>query len=134
MSDVLLDAPALEMVSALEAQRIHVRDLMLICRVGVTARERNRPQRVRINLEAEVLPSRPLADDVSRVVDYGWLVERIRHVCEGCSDKLVETLADRIADACFRHPKVLATRIRVEKVDLYADAVGVGIEIERRRR
>jgi dihydroneopterin aldolase len=134
MDDVRPEVSDLNALTAVEGQRIYVRDLLVACRVGVTARERDAPQRVRINLDVEVVPVRPLEDDVSRVVDYGWLVEKVRHTCDGCADRLLETLAERIAQACFRNPKIVATRIRIDKVDLFPDAAAVGIEIERRRR
>jgi 7,8-dihydroneopterin aldolase/epimerase/oxygenase len=45
----------------------------------------------------------------------------------------VETLAERIAEACFRDRRVITARVRIEKLDVYADAESVGVEIERRR-
>jgi dihydroneopterin aldolase len=46
---------------------------------------------------------------------------------------LVETLAERIAEACLHDLRVHAVRVRVEKLDVFPDAVSAGVEIERRR-
>jgi dihydroneopterin aldolase len=48
--------------------------------------------------------------------------------------RLVETLAERIAEACLEDERVEHVRIRIEKLDVFADAASAGIEIERRRR
>jgi dihydroneopterin aldolase len=46
---------------------------------------------------------------------------------------LVETLAERIAEACLADPRIHLARIRVEKLDIFADAASAGVEIERRQ-
>jgi dihydroneopterin aldolase len=46
---------------------------------------------------------------------------------------LVETLAEKIAELCLGDGRVETARIRVEKLDVYAEAASVGIEIERSR-
>jgi dihydroneopterin aldolase len=47
---------------------------------------------------------------------------------------LLETLAEGVAAACFFDARVTAAKVRIEKLDRYADVSGVGIEIERRRK
>ena len=44
---------------------------------------------------------------------------------------LVETLAELIADRCLEDPRVKKVKVRVEKMDVFADATSVGVEIER---
>ena len=46
--------------------------------------------------------------------------------------RLVETLAERIAEACLADRRVQLARVRVEKLDIFADATSAGVEIERR--
>src|SRR6187549_145149 len=95
---------------------LFVHDLVLACRIGVHAHERDRPQRVRLNLDLAVAeteqPPRQLAD----VVDYAALVERV---------------AERVAALCLEDPRVRSARVRVEKLEAVADAAAVGVEIER---
>ncbi len=114
------------------AQRIIVRDLSLSCRIGVTEDERARRQRIRLNLEVEVVPRPPTEDRIAEVVHYGHLVSRVRQACLKAEAQLLETLAEDVAAACFFDERIVATRVRIEKLDRYADVGGVGIEIERR--
>ena len=47
--------------------------------------------------------------------------------------RLAETLAERIAAACFEDARVRTVRVRVEKLEALTAAESVGIEIERTR-
>lgn len=115
------------------AQKIVVRDMTVSCAIGITEDERARPQRLRLNLEVEVLPERPSHDKVGEVVHYGHLAKKLRDVCAGTDAQLLETLAQELADACCFDPRVQAVRVRVEKLDRYADMGGIGVEIDYRR-
>jgi dihydroneopterin aldolase len=46
---------------------------------------------------------------------------------------LIETLADRIAELCLADARVVEVAVRVEKLDVFADCVSVGVEIARSR-
>jgi len=120
--------------SEVTAQRIIVRDLSLSCRIGVTAEERARRQRIRLNLAVEVIPDPPGEDRIAEVVDYGNLVDRVRRTCLQANVRLLETLAEQVAGDCFFDPRIVSVRVRIEKLDRYADVGGIGIELERRRR
>ena len=121
--------------AAASSYRLIVRDLELACTIGVHEHERRRQQRVRINLELWVAPETAAraADDLSRVVDYGTVVKRVRALVSAGPIALVETLAERITASCLADERVLRARVRVEKPDVYADAAAVGVEIDRGR-
>jgi 7,8-dihydroneopterin aldolase/epimerase/oxygenase len=116
-------------------RRMFIRDLTLAASIGVHAHERGAAQRVCINVELAVLDdgaqnlSRPAvgADDLARVVDYEAIVNRISGLVQ-----LVETLAERLAETCLLDARVRRVLVRVEKLDVFADAAAVGVEIERR--
>ena len=114
-------------------QKIVIRDLTLSCLIGVYDEERARRQRIRLNLEFDVTPRRPSADAIEETVDYSKLIASVRQVCLESRLLLLETLAARIADGCFFDPRVQAARIRIEKLDRYADTGGIGVEMEFRR-
>ena len=115
-------------------QRIIVRDLSLSCRIGVTEDERARRQRIRLNLVLEVVPDPPSEDRIAEVVHYGHLVDRVRRTCLKANVQLLETLAEQVAANCFFDPRIVSVRVRIEKLDRYADVSGIGIELERRRK
>lgn len=118
-----------------ETYRMFVRDLVLPWLIGVHRHEQDGKQLVRINLDLEVVTAPGMVDDrLSNVVSYETLVKRIRNLTGDGHVNLVETLADRIADICLSESRVVGARIRVEKLEVFADAASVGVEIERFRR
>jgi dihydroneopterin aldolase len=127
--------------AARATRHMFVRDLVLDASIGVYAHEKTAPQRIRVNIDLAVADdgatkmSRAAvgADDLGRVVDYEAFVNLARRVIGTGHVQLVETLAERIADACLGDERILAARVRVEKLDVFADAASVGVEIERRR-
>ena len=115
-------------------RRVFVRDLILTCAIGIHAHEQDTPQRVRINVELIVCEDeRNLLDRIENVVDYETLVEGVRAITEESHINLVETLAERIAGLCLADRRVARVRVCVEKLDIYAEAQSVGVEIERAR-
>lgn len=113
---------------------LFIRDLDLDFRIGVHPHEKGKAQRVRINVELAVADDgAPLNDDVSRVLSYEDIVNGIRRLTDGPHINLVETLAEQVADLCLADHRVRIVRVRVEKPDVFAEAAGVGVEIERVR-
>ena len=116
-----------------DAQRIVVRDLTLSCCIGVSVAERAQQQRLRLSVELAVDIPQKAEDQIGAVVDYGQIVGLIRQVCRDNQAVLLETLAQDIAEACFFDPRVRRSRIRIEKLDRYADVGGIGVELEHSR-
>ncbi len=127
--------------SARALRHVFVRDLVLAASIGVHPHEHAAAQRVRINVDLGVEDdgARPLSrarvgrDELSRVVDYEAMADRVRAIVSSGHVRLVETLAERIAEACLADRRVQLARIRVEKLDIFADAASAGVEIERRQ-
>ena len=113
-------------------RHVFVHGLVLPARIGVFATEEGRTQRIRISVDLGVADTEG-PDELSRVVDYSAVVARIRAIVASGHVRLVETLAERIAASCLSDGRIFSARIRVEKLDIYPDAEGVGVEIERRR-
>ena len=115
-------------------RRIFVRDLVLGARIGVHRHEKNRQQRIRLNIELLVREgARPPSDRLADVVCYERIVNRVRGLVAGGHVNLVETLAERIAALCLEETGVENTTVRVEKLEVFADAASVGVEIEREK-
>jgi dihydroneopterin aldolase len=113
-------------------RHVFVRDLVLACSIGVHDHERDAPQRVRINLDLGVLETGPHASDrLEDVVCYEQIVNRVRAIAQDGHVNLAEMMAERIAQMSLQDPRVRSARVRVEKLDVFADARAVGIEIER---
>lgn len=125
--------------TARATRRMFIRDLVLNAQIGVYAHEQGRTQRVRVNLDLAVEDqqadnlSRPAvgADDLRRVVDYDIVINAVREIIATGHVQLVETLAERVAEACLQDKRVYRVRVMIEKLDVFADAASVGVEIER---
>ncbi len=122
-------------------RHVFVHALLLDAAIGVYPGEHGRTQRVRINVDLSMADPGALPggdpvgpDDLARVVDYSAIVRAVKAIVAAGHVRLVETLAERIAMACLADERILSARIRVEKLDIYPEAGGVGVEIERRRR
>lgn len=111
------------------SQKIVVRDLTLSSSIGITAQERARLQRIRVNLEIDVAVAKPATDRIAEVVNYSGLVGQVREVCTNTGAQLLETLAAEVANACCQDDRVQAVTVRIEKLDRYADVGGVGVEV-----
>jgi dihydroneopterin aldolase len=128
-------------IAKLETALRHVflRDMVLPASIGIYPHEHAVNQRVRINVDLGVDDDSALSgvavgpDELMRVVDYEKIANRVRAIVGSGHTRLVETLAERIAETCFTDARVKLVRIRVEKLDVFPDAVSAGVEIERRR-
>ena len=127
--------------AARKLRHVFLRDMVLPASIGVHAHEHEATQRVRVNVDLGVEDpgagglSRPAVgrDRLVRVVDYETVADAVRAIVSTGHVLLIETLAERIAEACLTDPRVELARIRVEKLDVFADAASAGVEIERRR-
>lgn len=113
-------------------RHVFIRDLVVEVTIGVHRRERRAPQRVRINIDLAVLEGEtPLDDRLGNVVCYETIADQVRAVAKAGRLKLVETLAETIAEICLKDRRVRSARVRVEKLDVFPDAASAGVEIER---
>jgi len=119
----------------LAVRHVFIRDMVLPCSIGVHRHEQTGTQRVRINVDLAVRENGgPLNDDLANVVCYEDVANGIRAIVARGHVNLVETLAEAIATLCLEDLRILSARVRIEKLDVFADAQSVGVEIERIRR
>lgn len=114
-------------------RHVFIRNLELPAQIGVYHHEVGKMQPVRINVDLAVEDLLDLGDDLAKVVDYGVIEGKIRAILAAGHLNLVETLAERIAAACFEDGRVRTARVRVEKLHALSAAESAGVEIERTR-
>ncbi len=116
-------------------RHVFVRDLELDADIGVYHRERGQKQPVRINVDLTVEETEGEVEDrLANVVDYGAVVDGIKAILASGHLNLVETLAERVAEHCLADARVRMARVRIEKLQVIAEARSVGVEIERESR
>ncbi|CAK0740190.1 7,8-dihydroneopterin aldolase/epimerase/oxygenase [uncultured Gammaproteobacteria bacterium] len=113
---------------------IFLRDFVTGFSVGIHPHEQERRQRIRINVDLIVHhPGPEFPDDIAAVVSYESIVEDIRRLTEQKHINLIESLAERIAALCLHDQRVRRTRVQVEKLEVFPEAVSVGVVVERGR-
>lgn len=113
---------------------VRVRGLVVDFRIGVYAHEQDTTQRVRIDVSVQVVrPEGGFREDHRRVYCYDRLSKGIRTLAGGGHIRLVETLADRIAELAMVDPRARRAEVTVEKLDIMPDAEGVGVTVSRSR-
>lgn len=114
---------------------VFVRSLTVEAILGIQPREREQPQRVRISFAMATDASLAARDDdIARAVDYAAAARRVTALAVEGRFRLVETLAEHVAQLLLHEFPVQRVRVEVEKPDALAHADSVGVSIERRRR
>jgi dihydroneopterin aldolase len=115
------------------ATRVFVRGLEVQVEIGIYPHELGARQPLMVDIEVEVDAHgwRHLAD----TVNYEILVAHALAIAETGHIGLVESYAQRLADACVAEPRVLTARVRVEKPRALAQWGAVaGVEVVAVRR
>ncbi len=113
-------------------RRVFVRDLELMASVGVFEVEKRYEQRIVVSVELDVRDDYDgVSDRLDRVVDYARIVAAIRAIVDARHFQLIETLAERISEACLADARILRTWITIEKPDVLPGCRSVGITVER---
>jgi dihydroneopterin aldolase len=120
--------------AATAVRHVFIRNLELLAQIGIHGHERGKPQPVRVNVDLAVEDAAVLEDRLDSVVDYESITTKIRTLVASGHINLAETLAERIAEACFQDSRVKTARVRVEKLHALPGAESAGVEIERQRQ
>ena len=108
--------------------KVFVTGLKVQAEIGVYRHEIGRVQPLVIDVELDV-PSAG-AQRLSETLNYETILASAREIAGGGHIELVETFAERLAQACLADPRVTRARVRVEKpLALAPDAVAAGVEL-----
>ena len=114
--------------------QLFIRDLLVRCYLGVSEEERRERQDVLIGLVMDVdLATATRSDRVEDSVNYRDLKKRVLALAQDTPLHLAETLAERIANICLEHPRILRVEVTVEKPTALRFARSVGVRIVRDR-
>lgn len=108
--------------------RISVRDYVRAADIGAFNSEHGVEQRLRFNIVLEVVHHAGADhDDVDRVISYDTITEAVDAALDAERVDLLETLAERVAQACLRDPRSVRVFVRIEKLDRIPGSLGVEI-------
>jgi dihydroneopterin aldolase len=113
---------------------VFLRGLEVECVIGVFDWEREQKQKVVIDLDME-WDVRPAAreDDLALAVDWKTVTKEILAFVGESRFRLVESLAERIAEIVIARFGVPRVRVRVEKPGAVRYSTTVGVEVVRTR-
>ncbi|PIE40955.1 MAG: dihydroneopterin aldolase [Gammaproteobacteria bacterium] len=112
--------------------RVYIRELKIQTVIGVFDWERSIKQTVVVDLEMAADIKRAAAsDDIADALDYGAISERVVAFVEGNHFKLVETLAEKLAELIQQEFAVPWLQLRLSKPGAVRGAKDVGVMIER---
>jgi len=97
-----------------EMDRIRLTGVRIDAAHGVYPEEKLRPQPFLIDVEARLVP-RPASDDLATTVDYSVLATVIAQAASAGSVDLIETLAERVAEACLGDSRIETVEVTVHK-------------------
>jgi dihydroneopterin aldolase len=108
--------------------KVFVTGLTVQAEIGVYKHEIGRVQPLVVDVELDVPTAG--AERLSDTLNYETILEAAQSVAAQGHIALVETYAERLAQACLADPRVSRARVRVEKpLALAPHAVGAGVEI-----
>ena len=121
-------ATTAEPIAKILVTKVFVRGLQVDAQIGVYDHEQGRRQPLIVDVELDVAAGgwRHLND----TVNYEAVAAHAKAIAAAGHIGLVESFAQRLAEACFEEPRVLRARVRVEKPHALApDAAAAGVEI-----
>jgi dihydroneopterin aldolase/D-erythro-7,8-dihydroneopterin triphosphate epimerase len=118
----------------LAPDRVFIRDLTIRCIVGIDEQERREKQEVLVHITMHTdLRKAGRTDALEDTVDYRAIKKRILRLAEESRFRLIEALAQSIADECLRDERVEQVEVVVEKPGALRFARTAGVQIVRRR-
>ena len=113
---------------------IFLNDFTLQANVGVYKHEKEKTQPIKINVIAKVRNPKKINDNnLQSVVCYNQISKKIKKIIKSGHTILLEKLAEKIFQECFKNKRIETMKIRLEKPEAIEGAAGAGIEVERSR-
>ena len=112
---------------------IHIKQLEIFAHIGVPDEERTSAQRLTFNLT--LWPSgglRNLDDQIARAVDYSAVCEETKNFVQDRSDRLIETLADAVANHLLENFQLERITVELRKY-IMPDVEFVSVTVTRDR-
>lgn len=114
--------------------KIRIEALACSVRVGVPEEERAKPQKILLDLEIGLdLADAGRCDRVEETIDYAAVCAEVKHLVEAKPFKLVEAVAESVAERVLEKFLPDEVRVSVRKFSV-PGAASVGVEIVRTRK
>ncbi|MDB5244456.1 MAG: folB [Parcubacteria group bacterium] len=105
---------------------VEIEGLRVLAFVGHQDPEMSMVQTVLIDIRCTLDDPEVRGDELSQSADYVPITRAIRTIAKGKKRRLIETLAEECAIACFANERVRECRIRIRKPHKLPDCDSVG--------
>ena len=111
-------------------RRVFLREVEVICSIGLHDFERAEKQRVLIDVEVRLDPdNEPTADTIADTLDYDQVREAVITLAEAQHYDFQETLARRIFDRISAMKDVVGVAVTTQKPDVYPNCKTVAYRL-----
>ena len=113
-------------------RKVFIKNLILNVFIGIHNFEKKKKQRVRFNIEVVTNPYiKPNNRDLSTILNYEDLINKIRLLVKKQHHELIEDLAENMFEIIFQNKLVKKISIKIEKLDIIKNSESVGIEFSK---
>ena len=113
-------------------RKVFIKNLILNVFIGIHNFEKKKKQRVRFNIEVVTNPYiKPNNKDLSTILNYEDLINKIRLLVKKQHHELIEDLAENMFEIIFQNRLVKKISIKIEKLDIIKNSESVGIEFSK---
>ncbi len=115
-------------------RKVIIKNLILNIFVGLHDFEKEKKQRVRINLEISSDGNlKPDNKNLQSIINYEEVINKISFIASKKHHELLEDLAENIFEIIFNYKIVKKIKLKLEKLDIIKETESVGIEITKRK-
>ena len=115
-------------------KKILINELILNLKLGYYDFEKEKPQKVKFNLEVNYEDKKPSNDkDLNSIVNYDKIVKLIKKLVKNKHYNFLETLAEDVFDELFKDKRIDKISLQIEKLEIMKDCTSVGIQISKKR-
>ena len=115
-------------------KKILIKELILDLKLGYYDFEKEKPQKVKFNLEVGYEDKKPTSDkDIKSIVNYGRIVKLIKKLTKNKHYNFLETLAEDVFDVLFKDRRIGKINLQIEKLEILKECTSVGIQITKKR-
>ncbi|MDF2690410.1 MAG: putative dihydroneopterin aldolase [Gammaproteobacteria bacterium] len=117
----------------LQKDILSIKELQSECILGCYEWERKAARPVLINLDIAVSPLAGKTDDLAETLDYAELIQQLDKFIRKSQFKLIEALAEHIAEFVLKHFTCQQVRVELIKPNVIKQVKQISISIERQR-
>ena len=115
-------------------KKVLIKELVLGLKLGYFDFEKEKPQKVKFNLEVNYQDKQPSNDkDIKSIVNYAKIVRLIKKLVKNKHYNFLETLAEAVFDELFKDRRIGKIMLKIEKLEILKNCSSVGIQISKIR-